>query len=123
MGRKKVGPVGAVERYKEEMSKPDKVENFRRGIAEYLADPTSLNLTKFKLMLYRDALLRKANEIRNAIKAAVDDYQNSLGGIPRHRKQIKARQLEASQKATIEASVENVRRALATLAVAATPAV
>jgi hypothetical protein len=121
MARKKVGPFGAVDRYVEEMSKPERVRNYEAAIRGYLADTDALNLTKYKLFLYQQALKKKSQDIRAAINAAVDDYTAALGNIPRHRKQQKALQTIASQKPAVEASVRRVTEALAALA--AMPAV
>jgi hypothetical protein len=121
MARKKVGPFGAVDRYKEEMSKPERVKNYEAGIKSYLADTDALNLTKYKLFLYQQSLKKKSAEISAAVRAAVSDYLASLGTIPRHRKQQLAVKKIAEQKPAVEASVRRVTEALAALA--ATPAV
>jgi len=108
MARKKVGPYGAVERYKEEMSKPERVENYRKGIAGYLADTDSLNLTKHKLFLYQQSLKKRAKDISAAVNGAVQDYITLLGTIPRHRKQQLAVKMIAEQRSSVEASVKRV---------------
>jgi hypothetical protein len=116
MARKKVGPFGAVERYKEEMAKPERVRNYETGIRGYLADTEALNLTKYKLLLYQLALRKKSADISKIINDAVGDYVKALGNIPRHRKQLKAFELVATQHPTVKASVDAVAKALEALA-------
>ena len=121
MARQKVGPFGAVDRYVEEMRKPERVRKYEAGIKGYLADTDALNLTKYKLWLYQQSLKKKSAEISAAVKGAVSDYLASLGTIPRHRKQQLAAKKIAEQKPAVDASVRRVTEALAALA--AMPAV
>jgi hypothetical protein len=116
MARRKVGPFGAVDRYIEEMSKPERVTNYANGIRGYIADKEALNLTKYKLWLYQQSLKKKSAEISAVVKGAVSDYLTSLGPIPRHRKQQIAVKKIAEQKPAVEASVKRVTDALAALA-------
>ena len=121
MARKKVGPFGAVDRYVEEMSKPERVTNYANGIRGYIADKEALNLTKYKLLLYQQALKEKASRLSEVVNEAVTDYVKKLGPIPRHRKQQLAVKKVAEQKPAVDASVRRVTEALAALA--AMPAV
>ena len=118
MARKKVGPFGAVDRYIEEMRKPERVRNYEAGIKGYLADTDALNLTKYKLWLYQQSLKKRSAELSAVVKGAVSEYIASLGTIPRRRKQQLAVKKIAEQKPVVEASVKRVTEALAALATA-----
>jgi hypothetical protein len=116
MARKKVGPFGAVDRYVEEMSKPERVTNYAREIRGYIADKEALNLTKYKLLLYQQSLKEKASRISEVINEAVADYVKKLGPIPRHRKQQKALTTIIRQQTEVEKSVGAVKERLGKVA-------